>query len=313
MARKLRMETEQGLYHVLNRGNYRHDIFATSGAKVAFEKALLETLAGYGWRLHAYVLMSNHYHLAVETPQPNLVDGMHALQSTFATRFNRLRKERGHVFQGRYQSLIVEDSAALAGLVDYIHLNPFRAGLETIETLGTYPWGSLRRFVEGARLAGQTGDLVMAWRDSADSPKAWRTELRRLQELAVDEEEQKRLGFARMSRGWAIGTSGWRKALAKEYAHLTLTGLSRQEAADIRTARWEGVWRKALTKWGIHTEDNVTGWLAEVGVKRRLQVAIELRAMGAPYGWIAPRLALGQPESLRIRLDRLQKCYDVPA
>ncbi|MCX6936542.1 MAG: transposase [Verrucomicrobia bacterium] len=139
MPRKLRVESEGGLYHVINRGNYRAHIFETDGAKFAFENALRETLEGYGWRIHAYVIMSNHYHLAVETPQPNLVDGAHNLQSSFATRFNRLRKERGHVFQGRYQSLIVEDTAALTRLVDYIHLNSVRAGIETLETLGSYP------------------------------------------------------------------------------------------------------------------------------------------------------------------------------
>ncbi len=73
--------------------------------------------------------MPNHYHLALETPDPNLVEGMHWWQSTFATRFNRFRGERGRLFQGRYQSPLVEDARALVRAINYIHLNPVRAHL----------------------------------------------------------------------------------------------------------------------------------------------------------------------------------------
>lgn len=306
MPRKLRLEEEGGLYHVINRGNYRAAVFSSQGAKVAFEKALVETLGQYGWRLHAYVIMSNHYHLAVETPLPNLTGGMHALQSTFATRFNRLRKERGHVFQGRYQSLLVEDSAALCRLVDYIHLNPVRAGLETVETLGSYPWGSLRRFAQGKPLQGQVGNLVMAWRELENTPKAWRGELRRLSELASDQSEQKRLGFEQMSRGWAIGTSGWRKALAKEYAQLSLLGMSRDEASELREARWEGILEEFLRRWRIAEDSPETEKIVAVQVGLRLEATQALRGAGAPYRWIADSLGLGSPENLRIRLYRMR-------
>ena len=127
MARKLRYEQENGLYHVINRGNYREAVFGSEGAVHAFEKALGEAVQLHGWRLHAYVLMSNHFHLALETPVPNLAEGMHWLQSTFSTRFNRLRKENGHVFQGRYKSIAIENGESLSAVVDYIHLNPVRA------------------------------------------------------------------------------------------------------------------------------------------------------------------------------------------
>ncbi len=105
MPRKLRLEYPGACYHVINRGNYRADIFRTEGTKAAFEACLFEACSKSDWVLHAYVLMSNHYHLAVETPAGNLVAGMHWLQATFANRFNRLRGERGHLFQGRYKAL----------------------------------------------------------------------------------------------------------------------------------------------------------------------------------------------------------------
>jgi putative transposase len=89
MGRKKRIEYPGAVYHLISRGNYRKELFLTDGSGERFESTILEAAERCGWKLHAYVIMSNHYHLAVETPQPNLVWGMKWLQSTFATRFNR--------------------------------------------------------------------------------------------------------------------------------------------------------------------------------------------------------------------------------
>ena len=110
MARKLRLEYPGACYHVINRGNYRADVFRTPGAQAAFESCLFAACEKSGWQLHAFVIMRNHYHLAMATPQGNLVAGMQRLQATFANRFNRLRGERGHLFQGRYKALLVGSS-----------------------------------------------------------------------------------------------------------------------------------------------------------------------------------------------------------
>ena len=163
MARKLRIQYEGALYHVINRGNYRRDLFETTGAAEAFIQVLESTVMQYEWKLHAYVLMKNHFHLAIETPMPNLVEGMHWLQSTLATRFNRFRKERGHLMQGRYQSVLVEDFSTLGRVVDYIHLNPVRARVIEPEQVGAYRWSSLVRFMRGAHLAGSPQWIGWGW------------------------------------------------------------------------------------------------------------------------------------------------------
>ena len=133
MARKPRIEYAGAVYHVLNRGNYRGDLFETAGAAEAFVSCLEEASERMGWRVHGYCLMRNHYHLALETPRGNLVSGVHWLQSTFGNRFNRYRGERGRAFQGRYQAILVEPGVHLARLVDYLHLNPVRARIVALE------------------------------------------------------------------------------------------------------------------------------------------------------------------------------------
>jgi putative transposase len=138
MARKLRLEFPGACYHVINRGNYRRDVFLHDRTKAAFVACLYEACEKSAWTLHAFVVMRNHYHLAIETPRGNLVAGMHWLQATFANRFNKLRGEHGHLFQGRYKALLVEEGDPLSLVCHYIHLNPVRAGIVPVTQLRRY-------------------------------------------------------------------------------------------------------------------------------------------------------------------------------
>ena len=113
MARSLRIERENGVYHVINRGNYRQDLFINEGAHQSFEKCLFEACEKCGWVLEGHCVMTNHFHLVVRTSKGNLVYGMKWLQSTFANRYHRFRKVQGKLFQGRYKSLIVEEGSYL--------------------------------------------------------------------------------------------------------------------------------------------------------------------------------------------------------
>ena len=175
MARMLRLEYEGACYHVINRGNHRRRLFDGKGAAEAFELILGETAERFGWRIHAYVIMNNHFHLAVETMQPNLSVGMKYLQGTWANRFNRYRGETGRPFQGRYKSLLVEPGHALAQVAHYIHLNPTRARMVSMEELRGFRWSSLwwstrkdrPAWLEVATVLSETGGL-------RDGPAGWR-------------------------------------------------------------------------------------------------------------------------------------------
>jgi REP element-mobilizing transposase RayT len=305
MARKLRIEFPDAVYHVLNRGNYRRDLFTSSGEAGAFVSALEEATEVYGWQVHAYAVMRNHYHVALRTPQPNLIEGMHWLQTTFATRFNRLHGESGHLFQGRYKSLLVEDDAALARLVDYIHLNPVRAGIVPAEQAAAFRWGSLGRFVRGMRFARLEAESWMRARGLTDNAEGWATYLGRLQDLVTDKEEQDRLGWASMSRGWAIGTQGWRRAVARDHAEKALNpGLGAADARALREARWAERLEGLLNEAG---QSLATAAQARKSAPWKVEIAARVRQeTGAAIVWLAETLSMGKPSAVRSYLSRVK-------
>ncbi len=148
MARSVRIEYAGAYYHVMARGNRREAIFLDDNDRRFFLQVLAEACGQTGWRVHAWVLMGNHYHLFLETPEANLVVGMKWLQITVARRFNIRHGKWGHLFGDRYKAILVEGGQAYyyQTLLDYIHLNPARAGLISAdkgESLLDYRWSSL--------------------------------------------------------------------------------------------------------------------------------------------------------------------------
>ena len=293
MARKPRLQFEGGLYHVINRGNYRRDLFEAATTARAFETCLFEACEQAGWRLHAFTLMRNHYHLALETPRANLVEGMHWLQSTFATRFNRFRQERGHLFQSRYQAILVEPGLHLAQVVNYIHLNPVRAGIVPVEHLAQFRWSSLRRFVRGDRPAFLAcADWLESLGGLADTTEGWRAYRDYLVWLAADEGEQKRQAFDRMSHGWAMGSQAWRKTVAQDHAEVLATrDLRGDEVAELKEAVWTRALDLLLASARKTRAQAAADWN---GADWKVKIAIELRrSTTATNRWIAQELSMG--------------------
>src|SRR5215203_5003085 len=110
MPRKLRIEYEGAIYHVINRGDRREAIFRDDSDRELFLETLGQACAKTGWQVHAYCLMANHFHMVIETPQANLVAGMKWFLGTYTSRFNRKHKVFGHLFSGRYKALMVHES-----------------------------------------------------------------------------------------------------------------------------------------------------------------------------------------------------------
>lgn len=142
IARAPRIEVENGIYHVVARGNERKAIFRDAADRERFLEILRLTVERYCWLALAYCLMGNHYHLLVETPKANLAKGMRQLNGVYAQSFNRRHGRDGHLFQGRYGARLVQADEHLLGAVRYIVRNPLRAGICT--RLDEWPWSSHR-------------------------------------------------------------------------------------------------------------------------------------------------------------------------
>lgn len=140
MSRPLRIEFPGAVYHVTSRGNARADIFEDDSDRTLFLDILAKVVARYNWLCHAYCLMGNHYHLLIETPEGNLSAGMRQLNGVYTQAFNRTHQRDGHLFKGRFKSILVEKDSYLLELSRYTVLNPVRAGLVTKPE--HYPWSS---------------------------------------------------------------------------------------------------------------------------------------------------------------------------
>lgn len=158
MARSLRLEFPGAIWHITSRGNQRHDIFLDEEDRRSFLARLGSNVTMYRWRLHAWVLMSNHYHLLVETPEPNLARGMQQFNGWYAQAFNRRHGRVGHVVQGRYKGILVERESHLLELARYLALNPVRAGV--VRHAEEYGWSSYR---ETAGLRKPSAWLETGW------------------------------------------------------------------------------------------------------------------------------------------------------
>ena len=303
MARKIRMEYAGACYHVINRGNYRSWIFETEGSRKSFLECLVEASLAKGWRLHAWVLMSNHYHLCLQTPEPNLVEGMKWLQSTFANRFNRYRQANGHVFQGRYKAILL-DGEALGPVCHYIHLNPVRAGLVAAAELEKYAASSFHQlwypskrwsFLEGSTALSGAGGLE-------DTPMGRRNYRNYLEWLSQEDAEKKRFGFEQMSQGWAKGTKEFKKAVLQDIKNPEQRRIVESEAAEVR----EPVWERALrTGLGALKRDEEELKTSAKGADWKVALARSLREGHlAPHRWIAENLQMGTPSYVQSLVSR---------
>jgi REP element-mobilizing transposase RayT len=308
MARKLRLEFPGACYHVINRGNYRRDVFASARTKSAFIDALFAACERSGWLLHAFVVMRNHFHLALTTPQGNLVAGMHWLLSTFANRFNRLRDERGHLFQGRFRSILVEEGDPLAQVCHYIHLNPVRAGIVSVAHLreyraSSYPWLWTPRQrpayfqLQDALLgAGGLPDIRAGWQCYADYLQ-WQDE---------EGPAGRSKAYVNLSRGWVIGGSDFKAVLLRDHAvAVEARAWEEHGAREIRELRWHSALAKALAVAEKNPKDILR---AAKSAPWKLAIATALKQhTQSSNGWLSRHLQLGHAHCCSSNLTRFKR------
>jgi REP element-mobilizing transposase RayT len=305
MARKLRLEYPGAVYHVLNRGDRREAIFKDDRDRERFLETVAEACRKTGWQIHAYCLMHNHFHLVVETPQPNLVVGMKWLLGTYTSRHNRRHKEFGHLFSGRYKALVVDGSGNgyLKTVCDYVHLNPTRAQLLAPEQpLSDFAWSSYPLYLAPAarrpdwlrvdRLLGEWGIP----KDSVAGRRVFgaRMEQRRQENLAVE--------FKRVERGWYLGDEQFRQELLAQVNTAPGTSHFGEAVQEAATAKAERLVVAGLKRMGW---DEAKLEQRRKGDRGKVALARELRAgTTMPLTWIAGRLNMGSRGYLAWLLSR---------
>lgn len=222
MGRSPRIEYEGAVYHLMSRGNRQEPVFLDDHDNRMFLNALEEACSRTGWRVHAFVLMGNHYHLLIETPEANLVDGMRWLQGTYTQRFNIRHKQKGHLFQGRYKALLVDPSGDYFQTVsNYIHLNPARAHGFDLEKgeLTNYVWSSYPLYLRPSeRPEWLTVDWTLERLHFQDKPSGLAGYRRYMQKRVLeiscsenpwDVDER----WAKIRRGWCFGDDPFRNQM----------------------------------------------------------------------------------------------------
>jgi len=295
MPRKLRVQYPGAIYHVMNRGDRQENISLNDVDRQDFLKTLAEACQKTDWQVHAYCLMNNHFHLVVETPNANLVDGMRWLLSAYTIRLNHRHKLFGHVFSGRYKALLVDgsDSGYLKSACDYVHLNPVRAGLlSRQDRLLAYPWSSLvwylaapehrPKWVRVDRLLGEHGI-------GQDTPAGRQQFEARLEARRLEQAEAEVVNVLR--RGWCLGSEGFKQqmlAMMDDKLGEHHSGELRRENAQAKAERI------------IAQEMDRLGWQNSTLKERpkndpaKLAMAARVRRETTmPIKWIADRLQLG--------------------
>lgn len=185
MSRPLRIEYEGALYHVTARGNERGKVFFSKTDYRKFKEYLREGQIKYGFILHCYVCMTNHYHLLIETPEKNLSKIMHYLNSSYTTYINIKRKRSGHLFQGRYKAILVDRDSYLLELSRYLHMNPVRANM--VDRPEEYLHSSYAAYITDSDGLVHTTDLLSMF--SKDT-KAAKQRYKIFVESALGEEQE---------------------------------------------------------------------------------------------------------------------------
>ena len=310
MARQLRSQYEGAIYHVMNRGDRREEIFRDDLDRKSFLQTLNAACEKTGWQVHAYCLMGNHFHLVIETPRANLVAGMKWLLGTYTMRFNRRHQVSGHLFAGRYKSLLIDERAPdyLRTVCDYVHLNPVRAGLvKRRERLEKYAWSSYPSYLQSARRRQfwLRCDRLLGEHGLAKETRRARLEFRRrMEHRRVDANDP---AAEAIRRGWFIGPQEFIARLVDRLDRPVSEHHHSRERTQTDEQKAEAIIRAFLAKIGWGNKELKRHRKSD---PHKVKLAQQLRTRtSVSLKWIAQRLEMGSWTHVSNLLQRsAQKC-----
>ncbi len=301
MARQLRIEYAGAFYHVMSRGNNGDKIFYGKQGQESFLDVLDETCQRTGWVIHAYVLMSNHYHLLIETPEPNLVAGMKWLQGVYTQRVNAWMKRRGHLFQGRYKAQVINpdpmESRYFQTVCDYIHLNPARAKMigkgKKWETLRDYPWSSLPYYGKwkSKRPSWLKVSKLLDTYSFKDNSVGRDAYLKYLEAKGTNTGES----YKELTRGWCLGDGDFKQKMLDKAEAILSKNKRESNSGEIQREHSEGgasrLMFTALKVLGIETSS--LAQMPKSATEKKAVAALLASQTLASTEWIAEQLQMG--------------------
>lgn len=316
MPRQVRIEFPGAFYHVMARGDRREAIVKDDEDRKTFVRTLGEAAERAGFRIHAWVLMPNHYHLLVETPEANLSKGMGWMQNAYTRRINVRHGLWGHVFGGRYKAIPVEPGNCYWALLDYIHLNPVRAKIVRREDgLEKFVWSSLRGYLQepGKRPAWLETAMGLAVAGCEDRVAGRRRFLEILEErvdwsapskagrvFSEGEGKPKLAVYSSLQRGWFFGSQEFKEELLKRLKEVVpgRWAVGRMDAAvrkDHGEKRGCDLIRTGLEVFVISERDLKAA--AKGDWRKGILAEMVQRETTMTLDWISEKLAMGDRSS----------------
>ncbi|HEX7192021.1 MAG TPA: transposase [Thermoanaerobaculia bacterium] len=294
MARPLRTDFPSALHHITSRGNERRPVFYDDTDRETFLRFLGEAARRFAWSVTAYVLMTNHFHVVVQTQEANLSRGMHWLNTMYVVWFNRRHERSGHLFGGRFKAFLIDKEAYFTTVLRYVVLNPVRAKM--VERPEDYAWSSYRA-TAGLESAPEWLDV-----QAALAPFAPQTELAQAcyREFVAERIASEETLWTRLMNGIYLGRESWAKsmrklveskprstdhpvrqrAIGRPKMHAVIAAVAKvtgETTASIRSKRGGALRR--LVAW--------IGWNEGLLTLRNIAAALRLRSEGHVSGLIA--------------------------
>jgi REP element-mobilizing transposase RayT len=318
MARSLRFQYPGAIYHVMARGDGGKGVFENKDDCEVFLNRLGETCGRCGWRVHAWVLMGNHFHLLVETPQANLVAGMKWLLGVFSQGWNRARGRKGHVFQGRYKSVPVSgsdtDQFYFRTVAAYIHLNPARARLAggQLGKLANYRWSSLASYARGTAPEWLEMDRVLQSFELAKDGRGRRAYVAWLEARAEEGGKIGEEAQAAMKRGWYLGEDRFKDQLLNLMEKLKSGARTRPRKGTAESWRDHGerdaedLISRYAPELDLPTDSKELKALRKGDERKALLAALLARKTVVSRTWLGQRLGMGHPGSVSRILGKVK-------